>query len=393
MAALLADPAYALSREQARAFESDPLTYLINVSRRVGVGMIVSGCVLGATGWFLKASATTSGNNITNTLGSMSSVFSNIKQPSFQPAPMGSAPVLGPNPIQDIQNFGLDVASDLQGVLGDVAQAGGVLGTLGEDVAVGLIDIGKAILSFVMNFPQLLWNGLVWSVGGGIADVFNWLFSYLIVFGLILVAVSVAASVLRWLWAVSVSQGLRASVQKWSLRQEARVEAFWDKLLRNYRSVETVAVAPVPQETVSTQPPAASEVAGIKAPAEEEVENPPLNVETSPVIEAAPAAEAERTQPDEGGEGGPPTALAPDPNREEGTAEADVNPSAAAEVPPPPIRETNGTTEQTQDLLGGVPPPGWSEEDVERYLRAAPPPVEKKWSGAEIAARADELLA
>ena len=122
--------------DQAERFKDDPLLYLIRVCRTTGVGLIVTGVAMGAAGWFMKAAATTAMNNEMNIVGNIGVIFSNIKTPTFQPAPTGTAPVLGPNPIQDVQNFFGDTWSDVQAAGSDVAQIGAVMGTLAEDVGI-----------------------------------------------------------------------------------------------------------------------------------------------------------------------------------------------------------------------------------------------------------------
>ena len=371
---------------QAVLLGDDPLDYFIKTSRKVGIGLITAGAIIGTVGWYAKAAATTAMSNEQNVIGNIGAIFSNIKAPTFQPAPSGTAPVLTANPIQDVQNFFGDAWSDVQAAGSDIAQIGAAMGTLGEDLAVGIIDVAKAILAFILHFPDILWNGAVWGVGGAVADILNWLFPYLIVFGMIMVAVSVVASFLRYVWKVAIADGFKASLVKAQVRVGARVESFWDKVFHNYQAPVTVAVAPDPVVPVS---------------------------ETPPGIDAARAAEPQQSEPEPAGGAVTTTALEPAPDtapvESPGSSVtappetppvvpmnevAPSGPVSPGEAPPPP--QTNGTTAQTEQLLGGVPPPGWTDEQVQSYLKEAPPPEEEEpepLTGAAVSARAAELLA
>jgi hypothetical protein len=404
MAAVLAEPALAFARQQSQALADDPLGYLIRTSRRVGIGMIVAGVAMGAASWYLKAAATTAANNELNVVGNIGTIFSNIKAPTFQPKPAGTAPVLGPNPIQDIQNFFSDAWSDVQAAGGDIAQIGAAMGTLAEDVAVGIIDVAKAILAFVTHFPDILWNGLVWGLGGAIADVLNWLFPYFIVFGVILLGVSLLASGLRWVWRVTVADGLRAASAKFQVRVAARGERFWDVVFGNFKHPVAAAVAPAPLEPVAA-PPAAAHVESAEGvgkiapgppalPGEVAVDGSHIESgeNVGKVAPGPPALPGEvPAGPEDVGKAPPADFQAP-----EGVAVSPAPESQAASTVSP---ETNGSTAQTEQLLGGVPPPGWSQEDVNQYLaKTEPAPVpepeaEPELHGREAAARADELLA
>ena len=302
--------------DQAERFKDDPLLYLIRVCRTTGVGLIVTGVAMGAAGWFMKAAATTAMNNEMNIIGNIGVIFSNIKAPTFQPAPTGTAPVLGPNPIQDVQNFFGDTWSDVQAAGSDVAQIGAVMGTLAEDVGIALTDIAKSFLAFVMHFPAILWNGMVWGVGGAIADVMNWLFSYLIVFGIITLILSFVLSAARWIWMNFVSAGFKAATNKFAIRVEARSERFWDFIFGNFTHVQAVPVAAEPEvpkiaepvsaasallpETPKEAPPSFAPVQEEReeeAPAVAQVTLPPPTPEPPPVIEKpvpTPTAEIEQ---------------------------------------------------------------------------------------------------
>ena len=132
--------------------------------------------------------------------------------------------------MQGVQNFFADAWSDVQAAGADVAQTGAVLGTLGEDVAIGIVDLAKSFLGFVMHFPDILWNGLVWGIGGAIADVLTWVFPWLILFGGILLVASMVAWGARALWEIS---GERL-IPRLKLSANARSARRWNTFDRGY---------------------------------------------------------------------------------------------------------------------------------------------------------------
>ncbi|MGI0129685.1 MAG: hypothetical protein ACREEC_06000, partial [Thermoplasmata archaeon] len=183
----------------------DPLAWMIRIFRLVGSAFLIVGFSMGTIAYYLKASATAAANNEINTLGGIGAIFSNIKPLTFQPAATGTAPITAS--LSGVQNFFADAWSDVQAIGGDVASIGGVIGTLAEDVGIAVTDVAKAILAFVMHFPDILWNGLVWGVGGAIADIFSWAFPYFILIGGILVIASFAIWGVRAAWRGIVGEG------------------------------------------------------------------------------------------------------------------------------------------------------------------------------------------
>lgn len=350
MAAALLAPVGEFASRKARSFaqeiQQDALGYFQGATRKIGAGMLVAGVACGLVGWYLQAAATTAANNESTVLYNIGTIFSNIKAPTFTPAAMGTAPILTANPLADIQNFFSDAWADITGLGADVAQVGGILGTLGEDVAMAIIDVGKAILAFVMHFPDILWNGMVWGVGGAVATILNWLFPYLILFGLILIGVSIGLGAVKWAWTSFVKEPFASSLGKLQDRLEERGTRFWDKVFRNpsppgVEVPESLPALPVPSEASEPVPVA---------------ENASTALETAPIL--VPEA------------------------------------PAAAPEPLETVKETNGDTVQTEQILGGVPPPGWSEEDMAKYLKKAAPKAEPEpLTGKEYAIGATELLA
>ena len=231
MAAALATPGLSFAQQQLEEFSQDPVVYFIQVCRRVGLVSLIVGVVMGTIGYYLKASATAAGNNAISVLGNIGTIFSNIKAPTFQPAPTGTAPVSAS--LQGIQNFFGDAWKTLTAAGADIAQIGGAMGTLAEDVADGLIDIAKSALAFTMHFPTLLWDGLVLGVGGSIADLLNWAFPWFIILGGALLIASLVAQGIRAAWKPTVGAAWSESFAEWSDRRRVAAKARFDKILRN----------------------------------------------------------------------------------------------------------------------------------------------------------------
>jgi len=328
--------AYRTALSQGEALLEHPVSYFIRTARMAGAVLLVSGTILGVSGYYLKASATAAMNNELNVVGNIGTIFSNVKTPTFSPAPTGTAPVLGSNPLADVQNFLGDAWQDVQAAGSDIAQIGAAIGTLGEDAGIAIADVAKALLAFVTHFPDILWNGLVWGLGGSLADVLNWVFPWLLIFGAVLIAASLIAQGLLSLWNATVGAGLKASWSEFSARQASAWKTRFDRILRNpapsdLEEAPARALAPVP-------PPPAP---GSNTPAEISVETPPLLNET-PGPTPIGAATAEDGQP-------PPV-----PAESPGAAPGPILSS-------PPDR----TPEE-------IPiPAGWTKEETEEYLGEA----------------------
>jgi hypothetical protein len=211
----------------AQKAEQDPVAWLIGVLRKFGALALGLGVLLGVIGYYLKAASVAAMKDEIALLGSIGQVWANIKPIQYTPATMGTAPVLGSNPLQDLQNFGSDVKTDIFGVGADLSQVGQVLGTLGEDVALGVVDLAKTIFTVGVHSPQLLWNALVWVLGGGVADVVNWVYPYLIIFGAIAIGVSIGLDVARraarWYWQTAVEPSFEEARVEWADRQRSQV--------------------------------------------------------------------------------------------------------------------------------------------------------------------------
>lgn len=193
-----AQPTVQFASAQAKAAFEDPLEYFIRITRKLGSGLLVAGLGMGVGAYYLKAASVSGMNNEQNTLGDLASIFSNIRTPTFQPAAAGTAPISAS--VAGIQNFASDAWADIQAAASDVSQAGAAMGTLLEDVATGIVDIAKVILGFTTHFPDILWNGMVWGIGGAVADVLTWAFPWFIIAGGALVIASTVAYIARYWW-------------------------------------------------------------------------------------------------------------------------------------------------------------------------------------------------
>ncbi len=347
-----------VATQELQRASSDPLGWAIRSTRTAGFGLLIAGFAMGATSWYLQAAATTAQNNELAVVANVRTIFSNIQAPSVTLAPSGTAPILGPNPLQDVQNFANDTWQDVQALGSDVAQVGGALGTLGEDVAMAVIDIAKSVLAFVVHFPDILWNGLVWGIGGAVASVFMWLFPYLIVVGALLVAVSLLLDGVRWSWGVFIEPGVEMA----SDQLEERVRARWSRLLVR-KAPPTLEASTKPEITIPPTPPEP-----VPAPSE-----PVSNAETVP---ETPLEQKEA-----------PGATEESKEVSQEVLKVETKPEEAPATPEP---VPTGSTEETEAILGGVPPPGWTQEQFEAYMRAAP--KAEKPRGRDIALIASQLL-
>ena len=242
-------------QRQSEAFSLDPLAYFIQMARKVGIVSLISGIVLGIVGYYLKAAATGAMNNEASTLQDLANIFGNIKPLTFKPSPTGTAPLSFST--AGVQNFFNDAWTDVKALAGDAAQIGQLLGTLGEDTAIALVDLAKVGLGFVMHFPDILWNALVWGVGGSLADIINWVFPWLLILGGGLIFSSLVAQGVRWAWRSTIGAAWQESSAEWAGRARGRVKARFDRILGNPRpeAAKPSSGAPGPEISHETPPP------------------------------------------------------------------------------------------------------------------------------------------
>ena len=265
----------------------DPIAWVVRTLLRFGSALLIAGLVLGTFGYFLKAAATASANNELSVLGNIGTIFSNIKTPSFTAAATGTAPLSAS--LQGVQNFFGDAWQGVQAAGADIAQIGAVIGTLAEDVGIGLADLAKAFLAFVMHFPDILWNGLVWGVGGAIADLLNWIFPWLVILGAALLVIGLVIWGVRTLWDHTVGAAWKNASSKWLDRRRAGAEKLFDRLFHN-RPEEPILELPIRGSEPDVLLAAAPAMADVSEPSVgqngavtmADVPEPERGVETSP---------------------------------------------------------------------------------------------------------------
>ena len=371
-------------RQLAR-LEADPAAYLSRSLMRGGAGLIIGGLAMGTVGYFMKAAATTAANNDVATLQNLGSIFSNIQAPTFQPSATGTAP-LSPT-IQGVQNFFGDVWKDIGAAGNDLAQIGGVMGTLGEDVANGFIDIAKAVLGFVMHFPSLLWNGFVYGIGSAIADVFNWLFPWVVIIGAACLLIGLGIHLGSRAWNAIAGPAWERSSGKWAARQEAKAERGFDRIFGNFKHETKVPVAPEPVAALSG-PPEASEMGG--------------QTGTGPVGAAEAALPPSA---DEAPSGGPEPPVFPSVGQSADAGNGPPGPPAAQvgpPAPPGPPEPAPGvmTRAEAENYLGDRPNRAPTQEEIQKMVDEAEanrqktlPKKEPEVSGYEESRKAADAFA
>ena len=347
MAAALGSAALGAAQKTKNFLTQSSADELAKMLCKIGVGLVIGGFGLGTIGYFSKAAATAAANNDVQILSNIGTIFSNIQAPTFTPAATGNAPLS--SSLQGIQDFGANVWSDAQAAAGDVAQIGGVLGTLGEDVVNGFIDIAKAFLAFVMHFPDLLWNGMVYGVGTAVADVLNWLFPWIVIMGIACLIIGTVILVSTRCWNAIAKPAWDRASGKWAERQEAKFERGLDRLFGNFKHETKAIVAPEPVPALPAPSPAVvrqnEPVVGQPEPELQEE-----NVGSGPA--SPPAAQGEVQTPPE------PSARAPAP------APA---PTVIPEAPPEPAPGTMTRTE-AEKYLGDRPNRTPTQEEIQRMV-------------------------
>jgi uncharacterized membrane protein len=293
MAARIGTAVLERAESAKEAFEENPARWLVRTLLKAGTAFLLIGLSLGTFGYFLKAAATAAANNESNVLGNIGVIFQNLRLPTFVPSATGTAPLSAS--LAGIQNFAGDAWSDIQAAGGDIAQAGAIIGTLGEDVGMALADIAKAFLAFVMHFPDILWNGLVWAVGGAVADILNWLFPWLVIIGVALLILGMVLWGAAALWQNTVGAAWH---EAWA-EKEAALRARASGLFRTLLRVKSAKSAPeAPETDVGNGPPTDVQApGGVEHPTEAdslapEVAPPEATPEATPeVTQEVPAAE------------------------------------------------------------------------------------------------------
>lgn len=173
----------------AASFSSDdPLGEWGSRFVRWGVYQVVGGFLLSIPAYFLKLAATRSLNDAGQIGAQVSAAFGNLGwvaplQP-FQSVNTGNAG-------QDLQNFVNDVRVGIWNAA-DAAASGVV------DLALGIGDLAKATWLIGIHFPQLLWDGVVGLIGGAVGDIAGFVFPYLILSGVLFLAIGLLLKFIRY---------------------------------------------------------------------------------------------------------------------------------------------------------------------------------------------------
>jgi len=175
------------AEEGATAFLEAPIDRILDWMIRLGFILLGTGGLMSLAGYFLKVQSGRALNDAGTIIANIAAIFSNVK---YNPPQSPYKSVTTPNPLDDVVNFANDVWSGAQNAYNDVASGLGAIET-------ALKDLPKAIYQTFIHIPGLMWDTAVGGLGGAIADVFIWLFPYLLVFGAILL---VGGLILKWAW-------------------------------------------------------------------------------------------------------------------------------------------------------------------------------------------------
>ena len=179
---------------------------------KLGVALLGAGGLMSLAGYFLKVQSGRALNDAGTVIANIAAIFSNVK---YDPPQSPYKSVTTSNPLNDVVNFANDVWSGAQNTFSDVASGLGAVTT-------ALEDLPKAIYQTFIHIPELFWDTAVGGLGGAVADVFIWLFPYLMVFGVILL---VAGLILKWAWprAKAAGAGVEGAVEdRWTYELDRR---------------------------------------------------------------------------------------------------------------------------------------------------------------------------
>jgi hypothetical protein len=168
----------------------DPLGWAIGFLLKVGSIMIGAGLVLGFIAYILNGYAAKTLGDIGTEAAQIWGVFGNV---TYDPTTQPLLSVTTSNPVSDIQNMGSDIYRGLDNAWNDMSAGLSAIAT-------ALSDLPPAILAIATHGPQILWDGLVGLVGEGLGDLLTWLFPWLIVTGILMLALGLALKAVRWTW-------------------------------------------------------------------------------------------------------------------------------------------------------------------------------------------------
>lgn len=228
----------AAARELQQLYE-DPIGFAIRVCRIIGTILLGVSLAAALTGYYLRGEATRAhaeaGSQIANigaAWGRVEGAFQNL-QAIPNPLANGNASITTSNVLTDVENFGSDVANDFNGVVNSLGVAVADLGQAIADIPSGLVAAGQALGTSILTAPGLIWNELVWGLGGTVANVLLWIFPYLAVAGAILWGLSIGLWILRDALSATVVPAWRQARARWAERIQARIQPSFDRLFGN----------------------------------------------------------------------------------------------------------------------------------------------------------------
>jgi hypothetical protein len=94
--------------------------------------------------------------------------------------------------------------------------------------------MGTALGTTGLTVPSLLWNELVYALGGSIANVMLWWFPYALAAGIGLLLGSMALSMARSTWRVTAMEAYKDQQRIWAARQRKKIwEPLFARAFRN----------------------------------------------------------------------------------------------------------------------------------------------------------------
>ena len=219
----------------------DPVGWLIGFLIKAGSILLGVGLVLSYAAYLLNVYASKTLGDIGTEAAQIWGVFGNV---AYNPQNQPLLPVATSNPLSDIQNFGADIYRGLDNSWSDMSSA---LGTISQS----LQDIPPALLAIATHGPKILWDGLVGLVGEGLGDLLTFLFPWLIITGILMLALGLVLKGLQWVWRVAIGPDVSLLagdyLALWTLPLKTRVTALHERLqakLSPIKPTEAQAEAP-----------------------------------------------------------------------------------------------------------------------------------------------------
>jgi hypothetical protein len=339
------------ARAELAQVEDDPLGFIIKAMRVFGVIFLAVACLCGVIGYYLKGESVRSKNEagtqaqtVLNAWGNVGAQFNNLL-PLDNPLENGNASITGGNVLSDLSNLGSDIVNDVEGVAGDLWTGVQDLGKALEDIPPAIWAMGTALGTTGLTVPSLLWNELVYALGGSIANVMLWWFPYALAAGIGLLLGSMALSMARSTWRITAMEAYKDQQRIWAARQRKKI---WEPLFaRAFRNPAPTTgkpePVPLPAEAVNGPPPEPGGVMTTLGPSAEPVPTP------APIV----GQEADATKPSGTTNSTPEGAVI----QPEGPEAPDVpdRPSPLAEDEEEEEYEGPATTEDVENVLGNYP--------------------------------------